>query len=59
MAVRLGAGRVRLNWSKAPLIALVNLDELSNAAAFSAVNKERVLLNDSAPTALERVGPGG
>ena len=50
----LGAGNVRLTWSKTPLPALVNLDESRHAAVFSAVDEERVRLNDSAPTALER-----
>ena len=54
VAVHLGAGNVCLNWSKTQLPALVNLDEFSHADAFRAVDKERVLLNDSARTALER-----
>ena len=32
----------------------MNLDELRHAGAFSAVDRERILLNDSALTTLER-----
>jgi len=54
VAVRLGAGNARLKWSKTPLPALENLGELRQAAAFGAVDRARIFLDDSAPTALER-----
>jgi hypothetical protein len=54
VAVRLGAGNARLKWSKTQLPALENLGELRQAAAFGAVDRARIFLDDSAPTALER-----
>jgi hypothetical protein len=53
VAVRIGAGNSRLKWSKTPLPALDNLGELRHAAAFNAVDRARIFLDDSAPTALE------
>ena len=53
VAVRIGAGNSRLKWSKTPLPALENLGELRHATAFSAVDRARIFLDDSAPTALE------
>ncbi len=53
VAVRIGAGNARLKWSKTPLPALENLAELRHSAAFSAVDRARIFLDDSAPTALE------
>ncbi len=47
VAVRIGAGKTP------PLPALENLGELRHAAAFSAVNRARIFLDDSAPTALD------
>ncbi len=52
VAVRIGAGNSRLKWSKTPLPAFENLGELRHAAAFSAVDRARIFLDDSAPTAL-------
>jgi hypothetical protein len=40
--------------SKTPLPALENLGELTHADAFGAVDRARIFLDDSAPTALER-----
>ena len=54
VAVRLGAGNTPLRWSKTPLPALENLGELRHADAFGAADRDRILLDDSAPTALER-----
>jgi hypothetical protein len=54
VAVRLGAGNTPLRWSKTPLPALENLGELRHADAFDAADRDRILLDDSAPTALER-----
>ena len=54
VTVRLGAGGVRPSWSKTPLPALTNLGELQHAVAFRVTGRERILLDDSAPTALER-----
>jgi hypothetical protein len=53
VAVRIGAGNSRLKWSKTPLPALDNLGELRHATAFNAVDRARIFLDDSAPTALE------
>ena len=55
VTVRLGAGGVRPSWSKTPLPALTNLGELQHAAAFCVTGRERILLDNSAPTALKRV----
>jgi hypothetical protein len=54
VSVRLGAGNVRLAWSKIPMPALMNLSELAQASAFACVDRERILHDDSAPTVLER-----
>ena len=54
VAVRLGAGNTPLRWSKTPLPALENLGELRHADAFGAADRDRILLDDSAPTALDR-----
>jgi len=53
VAVRPGAGNARLEWPKTLLPALENLGELRRAATFGAVDRARILLDDSAPTALE------
>jgi hypothetical protein len=56
VVVRLGAGNTALRWSKTPLPALENLGELRHA--FGAADRDRILLDDSAPTALKRAwGP--
>jgi hypothetical protein len=47
VAVRLGACNARLKW----LPALENLGELRHAAAFGAVDRAHILLDDSAPSA--------
>ncbi len=52
VAVRPGAGNARLKWSKTQLPALENLGELRHAAAFGAVDRARIFLDDSAPTGL-------
>ena len=52
--MRLGAGNVRPRWSKTPLPALENLNELRHADAFDSADRVRIFLDDSAPTALER-----
>ena len=52
--VQLGAGNTRLVWSRTPLPALENLGEMHHAVAFRSIDWSRVLLNDSAPTDLER-----
>ena len=54
VAVRLGAGNACLSWSKTPLPVLLNVTELAHASAFAGVDRVRILLDDSAPTALER-----
>jgi hypothetical protein len=36
------------------MTALTNLPELTHASAFAGVDRERILYDDSAPTALER-----
>jgi hypothetical protein len=54
VAVRLGAGNARLSWSKTPLPVPLNVMELAHASAFAGVDRGRILLDDSAPTALER-----
>jgi hypothetical protein len=54
VVVQLGAGNVRLSWSKTPISALMNLSELAHASAFAGVDRERILYDESAPTALER-----
>jgi len=54
VAVRLGAGNARLSWSKTPLPVLLNVTELAHASAFAGVDRGRILLDDSEPTALER-----
>jgi hypothetical protein len=51
--VRPGAGNARLEWPKTLLPALEDLGELRRAATFGAVDRARILLDDSAPTALE------
>ena len=51
--MRPGAGNARLEWPKTLLPALENLGELRRAATFGAVDRARILLDDSAPTALE------
>jgi hypothetical protein len=53
VAVRPCAGNARLEWPKTLLPALENLGELRRAATFGAVDRARILLDDSAPTALE------
>jgi hypothetical protein len=54
VAVRLGACNVRLAWSKTPMPALTNIAELAHASAFACINRQRILYDDSALTALER-----
>ena len=54
VTVRLGAGSARLKWSRTPLPALENVSELGHASAFDVPGRSRILLDDSAPTALER-----
>jgi hypothetical protein len=54
VTVRLGAGNARLSWSKTPLPVLLNVTELAHASAFAGVDRGRILLADSEPTALER-----
>jgi hypothetical protein len=54
VTVHLGAGQAQLAWPKTPLQALTNLAELWHASAFCGVDRERILHDDSAPTALER-----
>ena len=54
VAVRLLAPGTRLEWSRTPLPAIVNLEAVRDAGAFSGVDKSRIFLNDTAPTALER-----
>jgi hypothetical protein len=57
VAVRIGAGNARLKWSKTPLPALENFSELRHSADFSAVNRARIFLDDSAPTVPSRWVP--
>jgi hypothetical protein len=58
VTVRLGAGNVRLAWSKTARPALTTLSELVHASALTAADRERSLHDHAAPTALERaVGP--
>jgi hypothetical protein len=52
--VRLGAGHIRLNWSKQLLPALTDPAELWHASAVGGVDLERILHDDPAPTTLER-----
>ena len=52
--VQLGAGNTRLVWSWTQLPALENLGDLHHTFAFRSIDRSRVLLNDSAPTDLER-----
>ncbi len=47
------AGNAHLKWPKTLLPALENLGDLRRAAAFGAVDRARVFLDDSAPTGLE------
>ena len=54
VVVRLGAGAARVSWSRTALPAIENLGELHGAAVFRQVDRDRILLNDSLPTALER-----
>ena len=54
VAVRLLAPGTRLEWSRTPLPAIVNLEAVRDAGVFSGVDKSRIFLNDTAPTALER-----
>jgi len=54
VAVRLMASGVSLEWSRTPLPALVNLEAVRNARAFDGVDRDRLLSNNAAPTALER-----
>ena len=54
VAVRLMAPGASLEWSRTPLPALVNLETVRDARAFDGSDKERLLGNDAAPTALER-----
>ena len=54
VAVRLMAPGASLEWSRTPLPALVNLETVRDARAFDGLDKERLLGNDAAPTALER-----
>ncbi len=53
VAVRPCAGNARLKWPKTLLPALENLGELRRAATSGAVDRARILLDDSASTALE------
>jgi hypothetical protein len=41
--------------SQTPLPVLLNISELAHASAFAGADRERILLDDSAPTAFERV----
>jgi hypothetical protein len=54
VAVLLEADNARLLWSKTPMPALMNLLELAHVSAFAGVDRERILYDFSAPTALER-----
>jgi hypothetical protein len=54
VTVRLGAGNVRLAWSKTARPALTTLSELVHASALTAADRERSLHDHAAPTALER-----
>ena len=64
VSIRLGAGNIRLNWSKTPLQALVNIDELHHADALrltgvrsSAVHRGRI--QRLGPEAPDGLGAGG
>ena len=52
--VRLGAGNARLSWPKTPLPMPLNVTGSAHASAFAGVDRERIPLDDAAPTALER-----
>ena len=54
VAVRLMSPGAHLEWSRTPLPAITNLDAVRDASAFAGVDKSRLFLNDTAPTALER-----
>ena len=54
VTAHLGTVNDRVSWSRTPLPAVDNIHELAHLAVFSDVDTERLLFNDSAPTALER-----
>ena len=54
VAVRLMSPSAHLEWSRTPLPAITNLDAVRDASVFAGVDKSRLFLNDTAPTALER-----
>jgi len=62
VVVWLGAGNARLSRPETPPRTPLNVTKSAHAPAFAGVDRERILLNDSAPTALERAdgnwGPG-
>jgi len=62
VVVWLGAGNARLSRPETPPRIPLNVTKSAHAPAFAGVDRERILLNDSAPTALERAdgnwGPG-
>ena len=53
VAVRLLAPGMQLDWSRTPLPAIVNLEAVRDAHIFSGIDKSRIFLNDTEPTALE------
>jgi len=54
VTVRLGAGNVSISWARTPMPVIENLGALQHSAAFLEVDRERLLFNDSTPTALEQ-----
>ena len=54
VVVWLGAGNARLSRPETPPRTPLNVTKSAHAPAFAGVDRERILLNDSAPTALER-----
>jgi hypothetical protein len=54
VTAHLGTMNDRVSWSRTPLPAVDNIHELAHLEVFSEVDTERLLFNDSAPTALER-----
>ena len=54
VAIRLNEPGARLEWSRTPLPAIVNLETVRDAAIFGGADRSRLFQNDSAPTALER-----
>ena len=54
VTAHLGTMNDRVSWSRTPLPAVNNIHELSHLEVFSEVDRDRLLFDDSAPTALER-----